>query len=137
MAALGRTGRTRGLKAHGQVAIGDSGGRPLGAPQGRQLLQRCGIDLGPRRAALRRPDEPLAVDIRRQPLDADQLAAKLFDGVVVKPKAELDPAVGDPALGKQAPDNFLQYPRELHDAVRLPPRQPFSTLSPQWGERAG
>jgi hypothetical protein len=104
----------------GQVAIGDRGRRPLGEPQRRQLLRRC-IDIGSPGAPIRRPDETLAVDVRRQTLYADQLAAEFFDGVVVEPKAKLYPAVGNPALGDETPKNFLQDPREIHDAARLLP----------------
>ena len=42
-----------------------------------------------RRAPLRRPDEKLAVDIRRQPLDADQLTAELFESSSSRPKLSL------------------------------------------------
>ncbi len=55
-----------------QVALGCKGGRLLGVPQGRQWLRQC-HGCGSDGAPLGRPDEKLALDIRRQPLDDDQL----------------------------------------------------------------
>ena len=81
-----------------QVALGRKGGRLLGVPQGRQWLrQRHGLGSG--RAPLGRPDEKLAVDIGRDPLD-DRSArdGRSSRASSSRPKAELDPAIGDAAL---------------------------------------
>ncbi len=82
-------------------------------PQGRQWLQQR-RELGSCRAPLGRPDEKLALDIDRQPLDADQLAPEFFDTVVIETEAELDTAIRDAAFGDEAPEDLLQYPCKVH-----------------------
>jgi hypothetical protein len=69
-------------------------------------------------AQTRRPNEALAGDISRQPLNANQLAAKLFDSVVIETVAEPYGAIGNAALGDEAPEDLLQDPGEIHDAAR-------------------
>jgi hypothetical protein len=54
-----------------------------------------------------RPNQKLAVDIRRQPLDADQLAAEVFECVVIEAENSLYPARGDAALGDEAPEDLF------------------------------
>jgi hypothetical protein len=74
------------------------------------------------RLSLRRPNKALAVRICRHLLDADQLAAQLFDRVVIEAVTELYTAIGNAALGHEAPKHFLQYAGEIHDgACLLPP----------------
>ena len=82
------------------------------------MQQRRG--LGSRHASLGRPDEYLSVDIRRYPLDADQFATEFFETIIIETKAELDPAIGDAALGDEAPEdlcstrsNFMRPSRTL------------------------
>jgi hypothetical protein len=70
--------------------------------------------LGSGHASLGRPDEYLAVDIRRHPLDDDQLATQFFETVVIETKAEPDPAIRDAALGDEAPEDLLQHPLKIH-----------------------
>ncbi len=108
MAALGPTGRSRSAIPGLDLSTSRKGGSFGGGAASTSVRAE-------------RPDETLAVEVRRQALDADQFVAKLFDGVVVKTKAELDPAVGNAALGGEAPENFLQYLGEIHDAARLLP----------------
>jgi hypothetical protein len=95
-----------------QIAVRGKGGRPLGEPQGRQRPRQRGV--GARRLPLGRPNETLAVDIRRQPLDADQLAAELFERLVIETEAQLDAAIGNAALGDEAPDDFFQDLIKVH-----------------------
>ena len=66
------------------------------------------------RAPVGRPDETLAVDIRRQPLNADQLAAEFFESVIIETEAELDTAIGNAALGDEAPDDLFQHLFKVH-----------------------
>src|SRR5262249_28471460 len=97
----------------GQFALGDRSGRLLSVPQGRQRLrERHG--LGSRRAPIGRPDEKLAIDIGSQPLEADQLTTEFFETIVIESEAELDTAIGDPALGDEAPDDLFQDLLKVH-----------------------
>jgi hypothetical protein len=48
--------------------------------------------LGSSRAPFGRPEEYLSIDIRRHPLDDDQLTTQFFETVVIETKAELNPA---------------------------------------------
>ena len=82
-------------------------------PQGRQWLQQR-RGLGSRHASLGRPDQYLSVDIRRHPLDADQLTTEFFQTIVIESEAELDSAIGDAALGNEAPDDLLQDLLKVH-----------------------
>jgi len=94
--------------------------RSLGWPQGWYWLQqRRGLGSG--HASLGRPDEHLSVDIRRHLLDDDQLATQFFETVVIETKAELYPAIGDAALGDEAPDDLFQ---DLLKVQRFRPRSP-------------
>ncbi len=68
-------------------------------------------------APIGRPDEQLAVDIRRHPLDGDQLATQFFETVIIETKAELNPAIRDAALGEEAPEDLLQHPLKVHASV--------------------
>jgi len=89
------------------------GSRSFGLPQGRQWLQqRRGLGSG--HASLGPPDEKLAVDIRRHPLDDDQLTTQFFETVIIETKAELDPAIGDAALGDEAPEDLFQDLIKVH-----------------------
>ena len=61
-----------------------------------------------------------AVDVGRDPLDPDQLATEFFQTIVIESKAELDAAIGDAALGDEAPEdlcstrsNFMRPSRTL------------------------
>jgi hypothetical protein len=68
-----------------------------------------------------RPDEELAVDIRRHPLDADQLAAELFESIVIETEAELDAAKRDADLRDETLEDLLQHARKIHgDGCSLP-----------------
>ena len=82
------------------------------------MRQRHGLGSG--HAPLGRPDENLAVEIGRHPLDDDQLATEFFETVIIETKAELYPAIGDAALGDEAPEDILQHPLK----VQLP--SPFT-----------
>jgi hypothetical protein len=53
--------------------------------------------------------------ICREPLDANQLAAKVFESLVIEAEASLDTAIRDAALGDEAPDDLFQYSRKIHD----------------------
>ena len=82
-------------------------------PQGRQWLrQRRGRGSG--RAPLGRPDEKLALDIGRQPLDADQLATEFFQTLVIETEAEPNPAIRNAALGDETPEDLFQHPPKVH-----------------------
>ena len=72
------------------------------------------------RLSLRRPNQALAVHIYRHLLDADQLATQLFDRVVIETVTELYTAIGNAALGHEAPEHFIQYSGEIHDGACLP-----------------
>ena len=111
LAALGL--RRRGWRGRPAIRARRRGRRPLGVPQGRQWLRQRRA-LGSGHAPLGRPDETLAVDIRRQPLDADQLATEFFETIVIETEAELDTAIGDAALGDEAPDDLLQHLLKVH-----------------------
>ena len=109
----GRDRRGQNRRGDRQVALGRKGGRLLSVPQGRQWLrQRHGLGSG--RAPIGRPDEKLAVDIGRQPLEADQLTTEFFETIVIESEAELDTAIGDAALGDEAPDDLLQDLLKVH-----------------------
>ena len=75
-------------------------------PQGRQWLQQR-RGLGSRHASLGRPDQKLAVDVGRQPLEAAQLATQFFETVVIEAEVELDTAIGDAAFRDEAPEDFF------------------------------
>jgi hypothetical protein len=118
---------------HGQLATlglrrrGDRGrcSRSLGSTHGRQRwLQRRGLGSG--HASLGRPDEYLSVDIRRHPLDADQLATEFFETLVIEIEAELDTAIRDAALGDEAPEDLLQHPLKVHASALV--RHDLSSL---------
>jgi hypothetical protein len=111
-------------KHHGQLAAlgvrhrGDCGrgSRSLVLPQGPVMVATA-----PRarvgHASLGRPDQYLSVDIRRHPLDDDQLATQFFETILIETKAELDAAIGDAALGDEAPEDLLQHPLKVHASV--------------------
>ena len=71
-------------------------------------------ELGSCRAPFGRPDQKLALDIGRQPLDADQLTTQFFETVVIETEIEPDTAIGDAALSDEAPEDLLQYPCKVH-----------------------
>ncbi|MGA8479006.1 MAG: hypothetical protein WB696_13700, partial [Chthoniobacterales bacterium] len=81
---------------------------------------------GSGQASLGRQDETLAVDIGRESLDPDQLATEFFETVIVETKAELNPAIGDAALGDEAPEDLLQHPLKVHASA--PVRHDLSSL---------
>src|SRR6266851_3264116 len=85
---------------------------------GNGVRQRHGLGSG--HAPIGRPDEHLALDIRRHPLDDDQLATQFFETVVIETKAELNPAMGDAALGDETPEDLLQH----RSKFMLPSRSP-------------
>ena len=68
-----------------------------------------------------RQDETLAVDICRDSLDPDQLTTEFFETIVIESEAELNTAIGDAALGDEAPDDLFQDLLKVH---ALPP--PFT-----------
>ena len=111
-----------------QVALGRKGDRLLSVPQGRQRLrQRHGLGSG--RAPIGRPYEKLSIDIGGQPLEGDQLTTGLFETVIIESEAELDTAIGDAALGNEAPDDLLQ------DLLKVHASAPFAAtfvLAPGW-----
>ena len=76
------------------------------------MRQRHGLGSG--RAPIGLPDEKLAIDIGSQPLEADQLTTEFFETIVIKSEAELDTAIGDAALGNEAPDDLLQDLLKVH-----------------------
>ena len=76
-----------------------------------------------------RPDEELAVDIRRHPFDADQLTTQFLESVVIETEVEPDTAIGDAALGDQAPEDLFQ------DLIKVHVSAPFAAtfvLAPGW-----
>jgi hypothetical protein len=75
--------------------------------------------LGSGQASLGRQDETLAVDIGRESLDPDQLATEFFETVVIEAEGELYPAIGDAALGDEAPEDLFQDPRKIHSFAPL------------------
>jgi hypothetical protein len=85
--------------------------------------------LGSRHASLGRPDEYLSVDIRRHPLDADQLATQFFETVMIETKAQLDAAIGDAALSDGAPEDL----RSTRSKFMLPPPLPRPSPLPSDG----
>jgi hypothetical protein len=40
-----------------------------------------------------------------------------FETVIIETKAELNPAIGDAALGDEAPEDLLQHPLKVHASV--------------------
>ena len=66
------------------------------------------------RAPIGRPDKYLSVDIRRHPLDDDQLATDFLETVVIETEAEPDAAIGNAAFGDEAPEDLFQDPRKIH-----------------------
>ena len=109
----GRNRRRGDRLGGGQVALGRKGGRLPSMPQCRQWLrQRHGLGSG--RTPIGRADEYLSVDIRRQPLDADQLATEFFQTVVVETEVESDTAIRDAALGDETPEDLFQYLIKVH-----------------------
>ena len=82
-------------------------------PQGRQWLrQRRGLGSG--RAPIRCPDDKLALNIGREPFDADQLATEFFETVVIETEVEPDTAIRDAALGDEAPEDLFQDLIKVH-----------------------
>ena len=79
------------------------------------MQQRRGLGSG--HASVGRPDEHLSVDIGCQPLADDQLATQLFETVIIKTKAELNPAIGDATLGDEASEDLLEHPLKVHASV--------------------
>jgi hypothetical protein len=53
------------------------------------------------------------------PLDPDQLATEFFETVVIEAEGELYPAIGDAALGDEAPEDLFQDPRKIHSFAPL------------------
>src|SRR5208282_3548546 len=93
--------------------------------------------LGSGQASLGSQDETLAVDIGRDSLDADQLTTEFFETIVIESEAELDTAIGDAALGDEAPDDLFQDLLKVHASalvrrdlrpcsrmVAIPPKAP-------------
>jgi hypothetical protein len=70
--------------------------------------------LGSGQASLGSQDETLAVDICRDSLDPDQLTTEFFETIVIESEAKLDTAMGDAALGHEAPDDLFQDLLEVH-----------------------
>jgi hypothetical protein len=104
------------------------------------LRQRRGLGSG--HASLGRPDEYLSVDIRRHALDDDQLATEFFETVVTETKAELNPAIGNAALGDEAPEDLFQDRAPTRSNIMARPyscdtfsaRQRSRQSHPQWSE---
>jgi hypothetical protein len=42
---------------------------------------------------------------------------KFFETVIIKTKAELNPAIGDAAFGDMAPEDLLRHPLKVHASV--------------------
>jgi len=47
----------------------------------------------------------------------DQLATQFFETVIIETKAQLNPAIGNAALGDEAPEDLLQHPLKVHASV--------------------
>ena len=91
-----------------QVALGRKGGRLLSVPQGRQRLrQRHGAGPGSGQASLGSQYEELAVEVGRDVQCTDQLAPDVVEGIVVEAETSLYPAIGDAALGDEAPEDLF------------------------------
>ncbi len=108
----------RGQNRRQDNPLGRKGGRLLGVPQGGQWLRQRRT-LGSGQASLGRQYETLAVDIGRESLDPDQLATEFFETVVIEAEGELYPAIGDAALGDEAPEDLFQDPRKIHTFAPL------------------
>ena len=101
-------------KHHGQLApLGvrwyghhGRGSRSLSVPQGRQWLRQRHW-LGSGRAPIRRPDQELAVDVGRYAQCTDHFAPDVFEGIVVEVETSFYPAIGDAALGDEAPEDLF------------------------------
>ena len=130
LAALGlrRRGNRSGRWGDRRVALRRRGGRLFSVPQGGQWLRQRRT-LGSGRASLGRQDETLAVDIGRESLDPDQLATEFFETVVIEAEGELYPAIGDAALGDEAPKDLFQDPRKIHSFA---PLAATFVLAPGW-----
>jgi hypothetical protein len=118
LAALGvrhddRGGGRRDRRGDRQFALGRRSGRLFSMPQGRQWLRQRRT-LGSGQASLGRQDETLAVDIGRELLDPDQLATEFFETVVIETEVEPDTAIGDAALGDEAPEDLFQDLIKVH-----------------------
>jgi hypothetical protein len=93
----------------------------FGSTQRGRRLVWSGSLLVSQRLSLQRPNKAPAVRIRLHLFDADQLAAKLFDRVVIETVTEPYTTIGNATLGHEAPQHFLQYSGEIHDGACLPP----------------
>src|SRR5438045_3179243 len=82
------------------------------------MIRRCRYPRRNTRAqTLRQPARPgrkLALDIGRQPLDADQLATEFFETVVIKTEVEPDTAIGNAAFRDEAPEDLFQDLIKVH-----------------------
>ena len=56
----------------------------------------------------------LAIDVGCDPFDPDQLTTEFFETIVIESEAELDTAIGDAALGDEAPDDLFQDLLKVH-----------------------
>ena len=79
--------------------------------------------------AIGRPDEKVAVDIRRHPLDADQLAPQFFETVIIETETEPDAAIRNAAFRNEAPEDLFQDLIKVHASA--PVRRALSTLHPR------
>ncbi len=70
--------------------------------------------LGSSRSPLARQDKELAVEVGRDVQCTNQLAPDIFEGIVVEAETSLYPAIGDAALGDEAPEDLFQHPRKVH-----------------------
>ena len=82
-------------------------------PQGRQWLRQRHA-LGSGQSALGSQDEELAVEVGRDVQCTNYHAPDVFEGVVVEAETSLYPAIGDAALGDEAPDHLFQDLLKVH-----------------------
>ena len=66
-----------------------------------------------------------AADIGRNLLDPDQLTTEFFEAIVIESEAELDTAIGDAALGDEAPDDLLQDLLKVHASAPVAAASPL------------
>jgi hypothetical protein len=78
---------------------------------------------------------------RRNAQCTDHFAPDVFQGIVVEVETSFYPAIGDAALGDEAPENLFQHPRKVRvpapvrrdlrlcpRTVEIPPRVKFRSL---------
>jgi len=75
-----------------------------------------------------RPDQTLAVDIGRYAQCTDHFVPDVFEGIVVEVEASFYPAIGDAALGDEAPEDLFQHPRKVHFRPRSPRFSPLPSV---------